>query len=169
MALGRVAAVPVPPFILQLRRRLGHERLFLTGVTAVVVRDAGGPAESVLYGRRSDNGLWALPSGIVEPGEQAATTVVREVHEELGVVVVPERLALVTTDPPITYPNADVCQFVSLTFRCRYVSGEAAVGDDESLEVAWRPVDDPPADLDALQRRRLTVALADASACVFDR
>ena len=160
--------MPVPPFILQLRRRLGHERLFLTGVTAVVVRD-GGPVREVLYGRRSDNGLWALPSGIVEPGEQAAATVVREVHEELGVMVEPERLALVTTDPPITYPNGDVCQFVSLTFRCRYVGGEAAVGDDESLEVAWRPADDPPADLDALQRRRLAVALAGDSACVFDR
>ena len=161
--------MPVPPFILQLRRRLGHERLFLTGVTAVVVRDDGGPTRAVLYGRRSDNGLWALPSGIVEPGEQAATTVVREVHEELGVAVEPERLALVTTDPPITYPNGDVCQFVSLTFRCRYTGGEAVVGDDESLEVAWRSADDPPADLDALQRRRLAVALADDSACVFDR
>ena len=161
--------MPVPEFILQLRRRLGHERLFLTGVTAVVVRADGGRPPSVLYGRRSDNGLWALPSGIVEPGEQAASTVVREVQEELGVQVEAERLALVATDPPITYPNGDVCQFVSLTFRCRYVSGEAAVGDDESLEVAWRPADDPPADLDALQRRRLAVALDDASACVFDR
>lgn len=161
--------MPVPPFILQLRRRLGHEPLFLTGVTAVVVRDAGGPTPSVLYGRRSDNGLWALPSGIVEPGEQAGATVVREVREELGVEVEAERLALVATDPPITYPNGDVCQFVSLTFRCRYVGGEAAVGDDESLEVAWRAVDDPPTDLDGLQRRRLAVALADASACVFDR
>ena len=94
---------------------------------------------------------------------------VREVQEELGVQVEPERLALVATDPPITYPNGDVCQFVSLTFRCRYVSGEAAVGDDESLEVAWRPADDPPEDLDALQRRRLAVALDDTSACVFDR
>ena len=161
--------MPVPPFILQLRRRLGHERLFLTGVTAVVVRGPGGPHASVLYGRRSDNGRWALPSGIVEPGEQPATTLVREVQEELGVEVEPERLALVATDPALTYPNGDVCQFVSLTFRCRYVRGEAAVGDDESLEVAWRPVGDPPADLDALQRRRLAVALANASACVFDR
>jgi 8-oxo-dGTP pyrophosphatase MutT (NUDIX family) len=161
--------VPVPPFVLQLRRGVGHDRLFLTGVTAVVVREDLGRIPSVLYGRRSDNGLWALPSGIVEPGEQPATSAVREVEEELQVVVEPERLALVTTDPQLTYPNGDVCQYVSLTFRCRYVSGEAGVGDDETLEVAWRPVDDPPADLDALQRRRLAAALSDASACVFDR
>ena len=109
------------------------------------------------------------PGNRVEPTRMTGSEGLIRALEELGVVVEPERLALVTTDPPITYPNDDVCQFVSLTFRCRYVSGEAAVGDDESLEVAWRPVDDPPADLDALQRRRLTVALADASACVFDR
>ena len=161
--------MPVPSFVLQLRQGVGHDRLFLTGVTGVVLRDDLGPTPSVLYGRRSDNGLWALPSGIVEPGEQPATTVAREVYEELRVEVEPERLVLVSADPEITYPNGDVCQFVSLTFRCRYLGGEAAVGDDETLEVAWRPVDDPPADLDALQRRRLAVALADDSACVFDR
>ena len=161
--------MPVPEFVLQLRRQVGHARLLLTGVTAVVLRDVGGATPEVLYGRRSDNGLWALPSGIVEPGEQPATTVAREVHEELRVVVEPERLALVSADPDVTYPNGDVCSYVSLTFRCRYVGGEAAVGDDETLEVAWRPADDPPADLDARQRRRLAVALSDDSACVFDR
>ena len=134
----------------------------------MVVRDGTGGTPDVLYGRRADNGLWALPSGIVEPGEQPASAMVREVFEELRVEVRAERLALVTTDPEVVYPNGDVCQYVSLTFRCRYLSGEAAVGDDESLEVAWRPADDPPADLDAQQRRRLAVALADASACVFD-
>jgi len=160
--------VPVPDFVLALRRHVGHARLPLTGVCAVVLRtDRGGP--EVLYGRRSDNGLWSLPSGIVEPGEQPATTVVREVWEELRVEVETERLALVTSDPDIRYPNDDVCQYVSLTFRCRYVSGEAALGDDETLEFAWRPADDPPADLDDVQRRRLAVALTDDPACVFDR
>lgn len=160
--------MPVPSFILELRRKIGHDRLLLTGVTAVVLRGEGASLE-VLYGRRSDNGLWALPSGIVEPGEQPAAAIAREVDEELRVRVEPERLALVSSDPDITYPNGDLCQYVSLTFRCRYVSGEAAVGDDESLDVAWRPAGDPPADLDARQRRRLAVALSDDSACVFDR
>ena len=31
--------MPVPDFILQLRRSVGHDRLFLTGVTAVVLRE----------------------------------------------------------------------------------------------------------------------------------
>ena len=166
--LRKVQGVGAPEFVLQLRRTVGHDRLFLTGVTAVVLRDAGGRTPEVLYGRRADNGLWALPSGIVEPGEQPATTVAREVWEELRVEVEAQRLALLSTDPDITYPNGDVCSFVSLTFRCRYVGGEASLGDDETLAVEWRPADDPPADLDAVQRRRLAAALSDDSACVFD-
>ena len=162
--------MPIPPYVLDLRRSLGQRRLLLPGVCGVVVRDdleQGRP--HVLYGRRSDNGRWALPSGIVEPDEQPATTLAREVWEETRVRVEVERLVLLTVDPDVVYPNGDRSQYVSMTFRCRYLGGEAAVGDDESTEVAWRPADDPPADLDDLQRRRLALALGPGSACVFDR
>ena len=32
-------------------------------------------------------------------------------------------------------------QFLTLTFRCRYLSGEARVADDENLEVRWFGLD----------------------------
>ena len=162
--------MPTPPFVLDLRRSLGHDRLFLPGVCGVVVRDDLEPRRPyVLFGRRTDNGRWSLPSGIVEPDEQPATTLAREVWEETRVRVDVGRLVLLTVDPELVYPNGDRCQYVSMTFRCRYLDGEAAVGDDESSEVAWRPADEPPADLDDLQRRRLALALEPGSACVFDR
>ena len=53
----------------------------MPGVSAVVVHDDG----RLLLGRRSDNGLWAVVSGILEPGEQPAHAAVREVLEEGGV------------------------------------------------------------------------------------
>jgi len=55
-----------------------------------------------------------------------------------------------------------------MCFRCRYVSGEAEVGDEESVEVAWFAVSDLPAELSDIQRRRISCALEDRDDCVFD-
>ena len=162
--------MPTPPFIAEIRRTYGSARLLLTGVTGVVIREDGGPDRPyVLYGRRADDGRWALPSGIVEPDEQPARTLVREIFEETRVEVAVQRLVLLSTDPEVVYPNGDRCQFVSLTFRCRYTGGRARVGDEESTDVTWRPADHPPEDLDPRQRRRLDAALGDNPACLFDR
>ena len=123
----------------------------------------------LLLTRRTDTGWWALPSGIVEPDEQPATTIERELWEETRVVARAERLVLVTVDPEQSYANGDLCQYVSMTFRCRYVSGDAAVGDEESTEVAWFGLGALPRELDERQRRRITCGLSDQTACVFDR
>jgi hypothetical protein len=58
---------------------------------------------------------------------------------------------------------------VSMCFRCSYVSGEAAVGDEESTAVGWFAVDALPADLNEQQRRRISCGLSDQEATVFDR
>ncbi|QGV81947.1 NUDIX hydrolase [Streptomyces ficellus] len=130
-----------PDFIRAVRATAGHQLLFLPGVTAVVLDDDGA---RVLLARRADNGRWSLIGGIPEPGEQPAVCAVREVYEETAVECVVERVVLVETTPPLTYPNGDKCQFMDTTFRCRAVGGRARVNDDESLEVDWFPVDALP-------------------------
>jgi ADP-ribose pyrophosphatase YjhB (NUDIX family) len=104
----------------------------------------------------------------VEPDEQPATTIVRELLEETRVHARADRLALLTTDPELTYPNGDRCQYISMTFRCSYLEGEAQVGDEESTEVAWFATDQLPRGLPTLLRRRIASALADHEACAFD-
>ena len=146
--------MPTPDFILTLRERVGHDLLWLTGVTAVVV-DAD---ERVLLTRRADTGAWALVSGILEPGEQPAPAIVREIGEETGIEAVVERLASVEAQEPITYPGGDTCQFLDLCFRCRHVRGEPRVGDDENLDVGWFALDRLPP-LSASVRRRLDLGL----------
>lgn len=143
-----------PEFVLDLRRRIGHDLLWLPAVTAVVLREDG----RVLLARRSDNGRWGLVSGIVEPGEQPAATAVRECLEETGVVAVVEELVSVRAGEPVQYPNGDRCQFLDHTFRCRYVSGQARVNDDESLEVGWYDPEAVPA-MPPHQLERLRAAL----------
>lgn len=154
--------MPTPEFILALREHVGHDLLWLTGVTAVIVDGEG----RVLLHRRSDTGEWALISGILEPGEQPAVAVVREAYEETGVHIEVERISGVTSGPPVSYPNGDRVQFLDVAFRCRAVGGRARVNDDESLEVAWFAPDDLPP-LDDHQLERLRQALKDEPATYF--
>jgi 8-oxo-dGTP pyrophosphatase MutT (NUDIX family) len=154
--------MPISPYIKSLRDDLGPRLLFLPGVSAVVLDDAG----RVLLGQRSDNGHWELIAGSMDPGEQPAETVVREVYEETAVHVVAERITSVFTQPPCTYPNGDRCEYVDITFRCRPVGGEARVNDDESLQVGWYPLDALPP-VTELSRRRIETALTPGEAAWF--
>lgn len=161
--------MPIPDYVAAIRRVYGHGRLFLPGVSAVVLRDDLEPGGvHLLLTKRSDTGRWSLPAGIVEPFEQPATAALRELLEETRISAEVERLALLTTDPDLTYPNGDTCQFVSMCFRCRYISGEAQVGDEESTEVAWFRADELPEELSVIQRRRIQCAMQDRDDCVFD-
>jgi 8-oxo-dGTP diphosphatase len=161
--------VPTPDYIATIRRVYGQGRLLLPGVSAVVLRTDLEPGRvHILLTRRSDTGRWSLPAGIVEPFEQPAAAILRELLEETRITADVERLALLRTDPDVVYPNGDRCQFVAMCFRCRYVSGEAQVGDEESTEVAWFPADDLPNELTDIQVRRIRCALEDRDACVFD-
>jgi ADP-ribose pyrophosphatase YjhB (NUDIX family)/ribosomal protein S18 acetylase RimI-like enzyme len=148
--------MPTPDFVLTLRERMGHELLWMPGVTAVVRNEQG----EVLLVRRSDNGQWALVSGILEPGEQPAIGLAREIEEETGVVAEVGGLAGVWTQPEVTYPNGDRAQYLDLCFLATHVSGAARVNDDESTQVGWFALDALPDGLAENSRRKLAAALA---------
>lgn len=133
--------MPTPEFVTARRRKIGHDPLWLPGVGGVVFNDDG----HVLLGERADTGAWTIITGMVEPGEEPAVAVRREVEEETGVIVEVEHLLAAGVVGPITFPNGDVCTFLTLDFRCRWVSGTARVNDDESLDVRWFPLDGLPA------------------------
>ena len=65
------------------------------GASAIV---ADGEGRIVLM-RRSDNGRWALPGGVMNIGESIAHTIAREVREETGLQVEPKRIVGIYTDP----------------------------------------------------------------------
>jgi 8-oxo-dGTP pyrophosphatase MutT (NUDIX family) len=132
--------MPAPDYVLKLRKKIGNNPLWVPGVRGVVIDGSG----RVLLAQRADNKQWALVSGMLEPGEQPARGLVREIFEETAVVAEPERVVSVGAVGPFTYPNGDVCEFLDVVFRCRYVSGTARVNDDESLAVGWFSVDELP-------------------------
>jgi ADP-ribose pyrophosphatase YjhB (NUDIX family) len=154
--------VAIAEYIRGLRAHVGHGMLWLPGVSAVVTDDEG----RILLGQRADNGQWSLIAGFLDPGEQPAAAIVREIHEETAVHAVAERISSVLTHPPVTYPNGDRAQYVDITFRCRAVGGTARVNDDESLAVGWFDVDALP-EVSESTLLRIERALAGAEAAWF--
>lgn len=102
--------------------------------SAVVTNDAG----NILLIRRSDNGLWTIPGGAMEPGESIAECCCREVLEETGIEVEITRLVGIYSNPRhvIEYADGEVRQQFSICFACRPSGGELATSD-ESSEVGY--------------------------------
>jgi 8-oxo-dGTP diphosphatase len=143
----------ISPYITRMRAHIGKDLLLLPGVSAVVRNGTG----QVLLARRSDTGRWSLPAGVVDPGEQPAEAIVREVFEETGVHARIDRIGGVATHP-VVYPNGDACEYLNVWFRCTATGGEPRVNDDESTEVAWFDPDGLPA-LDAWATLRIGTTL----------
>jgi mutator protein MutT len=81
----------------------------------------------VRRGRPPHAGSWSLPGGRIEAGETPRQAVVREVAEETGLVVVPDRLVgQVKRDGP------DSVVYVIDDYACTAVSGRLVAGDDAS-------------------------------------
>ena len=153
----------VPEFVLALREKIGHAPLWLSGVSAVVLRD-----NEVLLVRRADNGAWTPVTGIIDPGEQPAVAAERETLEEAGIVAIAEGLAWVQVLSMITYDNGDQSQYLDLVFRCSYVSGDPFPVDGENSEVAWFALDALP-DMSANMVARIRSAVDFDGSTRFER
>jgi 8-oxo-dGTP pyrophosphatase MutT (NUDIX family) len=158
-----------PDYVRQLRAKIGSDLLFLPSVTAVVINERS----EVLLQRRSDNGQWGLLSGHMEPGEEPADAVIREVMEEAGIEVIPEQITGVYSGPDYLRreANGNETLFMNITFRCRPVSGEARVNDDESLGMRYFPCEpsDQLPEMGAINYERIQHALRDDPRVFFRR
>jgi 8-oxo-dGTP pyrophosphatase MutT (NUDIX family) len=127
--------VPISEYVKKLRAQIGRGLLLLPGVAAVVRDEAG----RVLLERRSDDGRWDLPAGAIDPGESPAQALVREVFEETGLLVRPERLLGVFggAGSRFCYPNGDEVEYTDLLFECRITGGDLTPHDGEASELRF--------------------------------
>jgi 8-oxo-dGTP diphosphatase len=122
--------------------------LKLTLVVACALVDAD---KRILLAQRPEGktlaGLWEFPGGKVEPGERPETTLIRELHEEIGITVSEPCLA------PLTFASHTYETFHLLMplYICRRWEGFVTAREGQAL--AWvrpnklRDYPMPPADI----------------------
>lgn len=113
-------------------------------VVAGLVTDEHGRVLATRCPLHKHDGGWEFPGGKIEPGEEAVAAVVREIAEELSLVVEPlELLHVVEWDYP-TFRLRMQC------FICRVKSGELCLHEhiaarwlsaEELGDVTWLPAD----------------------------
>jgi len=134
---------------------------------SVLVRDEDG---RVLLLRRTDNGLWTIPTGGLKKGETIRQCAIRECREETGIEVEVTGLVGVFSHPGhvIEYRKGqkvtEVRQPVNVCLHARPVGGHLVPGPGEAAEVRWvQPGDVAGYDIHPALRRRIEQGLSGSS------
>jgi 8-oxo-dGTP pyrophosphatase MutT (NUDIX family) len=125
--------MPLSEYVQTIRERIGTDFLLLPGVTAVICN-----GDQFLLARHAHSGLWSLIGGGIEPGEEPADALVREVLEETGAEVRIRGIvgAYGGEQMMVRYPNGDHVGYVTVAYECELLS-PAAPDMEELLELAW--------------------------------
>lgn len=105
----------------------------IAAVSAVVLDDKN----RVLLQKRSDVGVWGLPSGHIESGESVTQALIREMYEEAGVTVKIKKLIGIYSEPEyqmFTYPDGRREHFITMCFLCSITEGQVCCNSEETLE-----------------------------------
>jgi 8-oxo-dGTP pyrophosphatase MutT (NUDIX family) len=124
----------------QIRKLVGDREIIITAARAVI-RDRQG---RILFIRRRDNGLWALPAGSQELGESIYACLVREVREETGLEVITATPMAIYSQLPITTAYGDPYQLLLVQFLVDEWSGELVKETDETVDAGFFAFDALP-------------------------
>lgn len=120
----------------QLREVVGNRLILMPGARCLIERDDG----HILMQQRADNGLWCMPSGYAEAGEDIFQVMLREVREETGLEVLDAKPWGYSSDPrheTMHYPNGDLVQAFGLNFHATQWRGELFADGVETLALGW--------------------------------
>ncbi len=109
--------------------RLGRQGEVRLGCSAIFFDER---REKVFLTRRTDNGMWCLPGGRVDPGESVEEAVLRELWEETGLRGRVTRFLGVYSDPNrlVIYPDGNKVHIVALSFEVEVTGGEPGLSNE---------------------------------------
>ncbi|HEY6618496.1 MAG TPA: NUDIX domain-containing protein [Steroidobacteraceae bacterium] len=117
--------------------------MLLPGVAAVI-RDAD---DRILLQEKSSEEGWSLPGGAIELGEAPEHAICREVREETGLLVKPQRIlgAFGGSEFRYTHPNGDEVEYTVVLFLCVPVGASLEPLDAETKSIRYFSEKEMPA------------------------
>lgn len=146
--------MPIPSWILHLRKYVGHARLLVPAVSAAVFNRKG----EILLVKRKDTLMWALPGGTMEPRRSPRSILRQELNEEAGVAVRIRRLIGVYSVLS-SYPNGDKVHLITNLFLCAHLRGVPRPDHEETVAAQFFPPAKLPRPFSPHHRRRIRDAL----------
>jgi len=126
---------------MDLRKIVGTRPLIMTGACVLLIRNG-----ALLLEKRTDNGLWGLPGGSLEPGESMEQVAIRELYEETGLQA--KNLVLMNIfsgeDLYYKYPHGDEVYNVVAAYICNEFDGNIKKDNHEVVEIKFFNVNDIP-------------------------
>ena len=129
-------------YIKSLRQAVGNMPLIICAV-GVIVTDSN---NKILLIKRSDDGNWCIPGGVMDVGESIQETAKREVFEETNINIEEMKLLNVYSGSQQhhIYPNDDEVYFVNIVFFSSTFSGHFKADGIESAEIRFYNIDELP-------------------------
>jgi 8-oxo-dGTP pyrophosphatase MutT (NUDIX family) len=121
-------------YIMELRKLIGTRPIIMVGACVIVQNDS-----RILLQLRTDNGLWGLPGGSMEPGEEMEQVATRELYEETGLKAHELQLFDIFSGKELyyQYPHGDEVYNVIAVYICTEFDGELNADNDEVVELKY--------------------------------
>ena len=91
-------------YVSDLRKKVGHTPLMAPAAMAIIYDEE---KRAILLERRTDNGLWCVPGGALELGEDFIDGLKREIKEETNLEIRNPELFALQGGIHMVYPNGD--------------------------------------------------------------
>lgn len=129
-------------YIMDLRKKLGHNPIIGVGATILVFNNKN----ELLLNLRSDTNNWGIPGGAKELNETLEECAIRELKEETNINVHDLELITVLSGKEyyFKYPNGDELDCVIVLYKVSNYEGELKINDDESKELKFFSLDNLP-------------------------
>ncbi|MFD2115205.1 NUDIX domain-containing protein [Paenibacillus yanchengensis] len=118
-----------------LREKIGNQLIFMPSVVGIIRNEN----KEILFGRKHNEENWGLIAGAIELSETPAQAIIREVQEETGLIILPERIIGVYGGEGgrFTYSNGHQVEYLSIVFDCKIIGGELNPDNEEMKELKY--------------------------------